>query len=244
MAKPAEFTLAYQDTTEYRTTSGEEGECLITFSLTGDQIAGALDAGRWEIKEALDDQGTRLNPPESYTRNFTPLMRRSSAQDSEAVLKLGLSVPPRTANHIRSLKGSLGINVYRQQIVIIEDLEKNRNQLIENPLFQVHGFTVQLIDPQHAYPGYTSESEKRVLYSRAVAVRIEGNINKVNSFRLVDPGGNELASRPAGFAAGRSRIMGRMADQPLPAKTTLHLQIPIDPKEVRIPFSFTDIPLP
>lgn len=238
------FSLTHSDTTEYRTTSDTGSECLLTFSLSGDQITDALDAGRWKLDEVVDDQGTPLNVAKNYTQNFTPLIQRPTAGGSEAIVKLGLSLPPRSAKTIRSLKGSLGINVYRRQVVIIEDLDQKQNQLIENPLFKAHGFTVQVIDPQHAYPGYTSDSEKRTLFSRAVALRIEGDIDKTDSFKLVGPDGSELASRPAGFGAGRSRIMARMADLPLPEGTSIHLQIPIDPKEIRIPFSFTDIPLP
>ena len=244
VAEPTDFKITHLDTTEYRTTSGEGGECLLTFSLSGEPIADALDAGRWKIEEAMDDRGNSLNPQESYTCNFLPLIQRPGMEGSGATLKLGLSLPPRTANQIRSLKGSIGINVYRRQVVIIEEPGKKQNQLIENPLFEAHGFSVQLIDPQHAYPGYTSDSEKQTLHSRAMALRIEGEIDKVDSFKLIDSNGNELASRPAGFGAGRSRIMARMADEPIPAGSTIHLQIPIDPKEIRIPFSFVDIPLP
>ncbi len=240
----AELHISHQDTTEFRTTSKTGSECLLTFTLTGELLEDALDAGHWKIDEAIDDQGTRLEIQPEYARNLTPLIKRTGKTGPEAIVKLGLTLPPRIAVSIRSLQGSLGINVYRRQVVIIEDLQKNLNQVIENPLFKAHGFTVQVVEPQHAYPGYTSTSEKEALYSRSVALRIEGAIDKVSTFKLVDPDGNELASRPAGFGAGRSRIMARMADAPLPEGTTVHLQIPIDPKETRIPFSLSDLPLP
>ncbi|MEM6883769.1 MAG: hypothetical protein AAF571_01965 [Verrucomicrobiota bacterium] len=236
--------ITYQNTTEFRTTSESGSECLLTFTIAGDLLEGALDAGRWKIEEALDNQGLRLEIQPGYSQNFTPLIKHRGSNGTEATVKLGLSLPPRSTTSIRSLKGSLGINIYRKQVVIINDLEKNLNKIIENPLFKAHGFTVQIIDPQHAYPGYTSAEEQQALYSRAVALRIEGEIDKVSSFKIIDSEGNELGSRPAGFGAGRSRIMARMADEALQDGTTIHLQIPIDPQETRIPFSFSEIPLP
>lgn len=238
--------LRHRDTTEYRTTDIDGGECQLTFDLTGHQITDALDAGRWKIDTATDNTGVTLSALPGFRESYTPLQKLPIAKTpgTIATVKLGLTISSRAARSIKILEGSLGINVYRRQIVIIEELEQNRNSRIENPLFKTHGFTVQLIDPQHAYPGYSSEAEKNTLLSRAVAFRIEGDIDKVDSFKLVGPDGTELPSRPAGFGAGRSRTMARMADAPLPAGTTAHLLIPIDPKEIRIPFSFTDIPLP
>jgi hypothetical protein len=244
-ADPIAFQLTHRDTSEYRSTAAGEGECHIAFTLTGGQLKAALEAGQWEITEATDNTGAPLILLDGYADNFQPLKKNPAASGPDsATVKLGLTNPSRAATSIQTLKGSLGINVYRRQVVIIEDLDQNLNQLIENPLFQAHDFTVQVIDPQHAYPGYSSATEKAELLSRAVALRIEGEIDKVDSFTLVAPDGTEIPTRAAGFGAGRSRIMALMADTPLPAGTTAHLLIPIDPKEIRIPFSFTNIQLP
>ena len=240
------FTLEHTHTTEYRNSSADGNECILTFTLIGQRIDEALEAGHWQIESATDDTGSPLSALPAYEKKYAALKKRpiAVAPGAVATVQLGITAAPRSARMIQTLSGSLGINVFRRQVVIIDDLNKNLNTQIENPLFKAHGFTVQVIDPQHAYPGYSNESEKNALLSRAIALRIEGDINKVDSFKLVGPDGNELPSRPAGFGAGRSRTMARMADTALPAGTTAHLLIPIDPKEIRIPFSFTDIPLP
>lgn len=233
------FELSHLDTSEVRTSLPTHSETILSFKLAGTSMENTLEAGNWKVEEAIDSSGRKLRLLEPARGVFRPLQHHGD----HSRLELKLSVANRKATMITSLKGSVGVNLFRRQIVIL-NLKNTMNQTIENPLFAAHDFTVQIIDPQHAYPGYSNPADIESLRTRAVAIRVEGDIDKVDSFQLVGPDGNTIPSRPAGFGAGRSRVMARMADTPIPDGTTAHLLIPIDPQEIRIPFSFSNIPLP
>ncbi len=78
----------------------------------------------------------------------------------------------------------------------------------------------------------------------AVAVRVEGNVEKIHALELTTRGGEMIESRPVEMGGGGFLVLGRVSDRPLPEGTRARIVIPIDPVEFQVPFSFTDIALP
>jgi len=238
---PAQIRIEVSGITEIRSENPDLAECQITLTLRGQELTDALDVSHWTLENAHDDSGNPLLPMD----HDQPLRLTSieGASPPAATLILTVSPPTRQASRISQFSGTLVLNRYRQQIAVIENILQKPDGLIENPLFITHEFLVYLTDPGQALPGGETGAGSS-LRDRAVALNIEGDVNRVHLFDLTTADGTLIPTRPAGYMAGRTRLMACISSQPLPQDTQARLHIPIDPEPFEVPFALKEIPLP
>ncbi|MEM6823368.1 MAG: hypothetical protein AAF558_15680 [Verrucomicrobiota bacterium] len=240
------FQITLDRITEIRSTESKESELQIYLKLSGENVASALEAGTWQLDRAEDNLGKPIEFAEGFAKTFLPIRKRPglSADQETGILKLRLALPARSSTHLNNLSGSVALRVYRYQIVPIPDILQLTNKTIDNPLFKTHRIQVHVIDPRHAFPGYTKDDEADLLKQRATAIRVEGETQRVKSFLLQDSQSEMIAARYSSFGGGGSTVFSAISDTPLATDTQGSLMIPIDPQEIRIPFTLRNISLP
>jgi hypothetical protein len=227
---------------DVRSQEKDESRLGLTLKIRGESLSSALEYGAVQITEPAVMAGKVGGADEE---GFAPLKRSGFGDNlTEALLSFELPSPPRSQGSFAVLGGTLKLRTYRQQLVPIEKVLTKLNQTVADPLFKVHGIEVRVVDPRQAFPGVTEETEVAKLVASSVALEISGSTRKVREFVLETPEGKRIASRAGSFGAGRTLILSRRSDEPLPENVVAKVVIPVSPEEVKVPFRLEKVELP
>ena len=240
-------TVSLARVQEYRTREpGTAGDSTLSVvvCLKGDPVKQALEAGDIEITEATDNLGATLKAHES-AGHYVSFNRRlgGNSTDDTAQLNIDLDAPSRQATSLKKISGTLKIRTYRYQAVRIEDVLKKVNQSIDHPIFKAHEVQVRVVDARQALPG-TDPMQAKELATRTVSIEVSGEKEVINGMDLITPDDKPLAARPTSFGAGRYTYYSRQSDTDLPANTIAQVFIAMDTKEITVPFTLENVPLP
>lgn len=236
------ISVSLERVVDIRSREKEESRLAITLRIQGEAVASSLEYGAVQITEPAVMAGKIGAADEA---GFAALKRGGFGDRlSEAFLTFELPSPPRSRSDFPVLSGTLKLKTFRQQLVPIEKVLTKRNQTIEDPLFKAHGIVVRVVDPRQAFPGVTEEAELAKLSVSVVALEISGSSGKVREFVLESPDGKKILSRAGSFGAGRTLLLSRRSDEPLPEDVVARVLIPVSPEEVKVPFRLEKVELP
>lgn len=241
-AQEKPLTVSLERLVDLRSLDKADSRLAITLKIKGDQVSSALEYGDVRINEPEPRTGTISGADEE---GFAPL-KRSGFGDKlgEALLAFELPSPPRNQMSFTILAGTLKLRSYRQQLIPIEKIQTKLNQTIQDPLLKAHGIELRVVDPRQAFPGVTEETELARLKSSVVALEISGNTRKIRDFVLETPEGKEVLSRAGSFGAGRTLILSRRSEEPLPENVIAKVLIPVSPEVVPVSFRLEKVELP
>lgn len=215
------------------------------FRLRGEGIGELVRFGNVSFDEAIDSAGKSLLNEADQTDEYRQFLRRANAT-ADGLIANGLPLPgrlaspTRTATTIKSLKGSIRVvrATGREQIVIVDALQQVGNKL-EHPRLAELGIEVTLLPPGNP-TGFEDPT-------RALAMRLDRGGEKIDRVVFCDEWLRTIGSRPPSERRtneGDRCLIFQAARQPFDDNTQMIIEVYLDAKDQRIPFSFTDVELP
>lgn len=238
--------VALQETRSYDPNVSEGGlhaELRVQFRLRGERLNDVVRYGQPIFSEFVDSTGAILVDPNGYTpdardetvRQNTPAMR---LEQSGVMLDTRLDAPARQAQAVVAMKGTMRI-IYagEHESVYVDNPRQYQGGMVENPRLSANGVEIEVLpegDPQR-----TAGSKSHV------AVRFKKGGEKIREVVFVDSWYNQLRSRAFPMPANDgSEAIVYYAEADLGPEHTMVIEFYPKVEDVRIPFEFTDIPLP
>ena len=220
-------------------------ELQMRFRLRGEGIGDLVRFGNIIFDEATDSAGKSLIRQDDQTDDYREFLRRANAPQEGLIanglpLPARLLAPSRTATTLKSMKGAVRIvrATGREQIVIVDPLMKI-GEKIEHPRLADLGIELTLMPPGNP-TGFSDPT-------RALALRLDKGGEKIDRIQFCDEWLRTLGSRPPAERKtneGDNCLIYQAARQPYDDNTQMIIEVYLDAKDERVPFSFTDVELP
>lgn len=190
-----------------------------------------------KVETAVDEKGTSLIKPPDYWED-----RNNGQQRNKYVqqVQCSLNFPANSGDKIAKLKGYASIiTVGKDETITIKDPLKlvNADQKIDG-----HPLRVRRVAKQG-----TSNRYEALIQGDATSPFFKDWESLPKIAKLYDATGKELSPSGTGMGGGNKTIDAYLSFQGEPNQgppTELRLTLPTQVKEIRVPFEFTNLPLP
>lgn len=217
----------------------------LLLKLTGEKVASIARSGRPVIEKMMDDKGTVLLDPSTYTdadkTATSPVSPAANVEQTGLIrLELMATTPAvRTATKISELKGYVNV-VYGgpTEEITIDNPAQYAGGLIEHPRLKELGIAIRILKP--------AEEAIEPADNRGIAIKIEGNEEMVKNVDLYDEWMKRMSVRPRVSKTQKDEsyyyysIMGAL----LSADCQLALTVYQGVTREKVQFDLKDIALP
>jgi hypothetical protein len=222
--------------------SSDAPRLQLKLNVDGPELKGSTKWGRIKIAEAVDDVGTDLKPKDD-AMGFGPRgddledISRFGFDDEEKKktgtfdATIGLTLPPRKATAIKSLKGEFQVLAGgEEKVVTLTKLKSMQGKPLADPALKAAGITGTVAKASGDDP--------------ALAIDYKGSTDAIKEVEILDASGKSVSSGRFSSGFGDQQTVNYMLNKPLDDAMTMKIHLIVGQKAVTVPFELKDVKLP
>jgi hypothetical protein len=215
----------------------------VTVEISGPAVKKATHWGKLTVTKGADDKGGAIAVDREPSEDLQEILRvprfsfgdqpASKEPEDKVRIELGFKETPRTATAVKVLEGSFVVRVAEKKEIVVPDIAKLAGKVIDDKTLKAAGLSLEV-----------NEFSPEGTYLKLAAVDPE---DKIGEMDIVDAKGKSYVNSRGSMRAGDKDAKKEFSlggEDKLPDDVRLKITVTTSKSDIKVPFSFKDLPLP